>query len=499
MVAFAAGLAVMNVEIAAGRLFAPYYGTSTTTWALLIGTIMLSLAAGGLLGGRLSRTADPDRWPGRLLVAAAILTALLPRVAPLLMAGSLARFRDGDAGPLAGAAAGAALLLALPVVCLGAVSPLLVHAAGRTAPASALGQISGRLGAAGTLGGLAGTFAAGLLFIPWLGTSRTIQAGSLCLAGAALLASLCARRRGATLAAAVAGALVVMWLGSVVHPPAPAGHLVSASESRMNYIAVVDVAGERQLRLNDGYAVQSTAPRDGRLPLRDVWAYYALAPMWGASAEVRSVLLLGMGGGTAAEIYRRLYPSARITGVELDPEVVRAGAEELGTDLSAVNVRIDDARTFAAGAARGDVRYDVVVLDAFQFPYVPFQLTTVEFFRDLAACLSPGGVLVINVGRHRDRRDVVDAVARTVSAVFPHVQEADAPNPSNTILVATRHDPTDAVGLDRLGPPAAGALRPLARLARAMRPATWPENAPLLTDDDAPVEWLTDRIVWSAM
>ncbi len=501
LIAFIAGLAVMNTEIAAGRLFAPHYGTSTTTWALLIGTVMLSLAIGGVAGGWLSRRSDPAPWLPRLLLVAAALSALLPRVAPALMAGSLTQFRAGQLGQLAGAAAAAAVLLALPVACLGAISPLLLHVAGRrierTLPDD-LGTLAGRLYAAGTLGGLTGTFAAGVLFIPWLGTSRTIDLGALSMALAALVMALRARRRGMILTAAVAAALFAAGLRRPLLPPPPMGALVQAVESRHNYISVVDVGGERQLRVNDGFAVQSVSLRSGRLPLRDVWAYYALAPSW-AARPVESVLLLGMGGGTAAEIYRRLYPDARITGVEIDPAMVKAGEEHLGLDLSGIDVRIEDARTFAARGAHFRAQHDVIILDAFQFPYIPFQLATREFFLDLADCLAPGGVLMVNVGRHRDHRAVVHAVTRTLSSVFPHVQSADPPNHSNTIVVATRHAPDRAVGLSGLARPASSALAPLAPLARAMRPASWPDSAPLLTDDHAPVEWLTDLAVWSAL
>ncbi len=504
LTAFIAGFAVMNTEIAAGRLFAPYYGTSTTTWALLIGSIMMSLAAGGVAGGWLSRRGRPEPWLARLLLVAAALSALLPRLAPHLMAGSLGQLRAGHLAPLAGAAAAAAGLLFLPVACLGAISPLLLHVAGRRVErtlAHDLGTVAGRLYAAGTLGGLAGTFAAGLVFIPWLGTSRTIDLGSLLLALAALVMALRSRRRPAGLVAALAAALFATCLRRPILPPASAGRLVHAAESRLNTIAVVDVGDERQLLVNDGFAVQSVAHRDGRLPLRDVWAYYALAPSWAAKPAVESVLLLGMGGGTAAEIYRRLYPAAHITGVEIDPAMVSAGASYLGHDLSEVDVRIEDARTFAAEAAVSDPgRHDVIILDAFQFPYIPFQLTTREFFLDLADCLAPGGVLMVNVGRYGEHRDVVHAVSLTLSSVFPHVQSADAPNRSNTILVATRHRPDQAVGLAGLrGTPAASPLAPLAPLARSMRPASWPESAPLLTDDHAPVEWLTDLAVWSSL
>jgi spermidine synthase len=200
-------------------------------------------------------------------------------------------------------------------------------------------------------------------------------------------------------------------------------------------------------------------------------------------------LLLGAGGGTSVEIYRRLYPNARVTGVEIDREMVRAGQEQLGIDLSGVEIVIEDARTFASRAPRA--AYDVIILDAFQFPYVPFQLTTHEFFRQLDACLAPGGVVVVNAGRQGEHRAMVHALARTLASVFPHLQAADAPNRSNTMLVASHHRPTT-----RAVPPE---LRSVAAALAPLAPARWPADTPLLTDDHAPVEWLTDRIIWAAL
>jgi spermidine synthase len=508
LVAFAGGFAIMNAEIAAGRLLAPYFGTSTTTWALLIGTILTSLAVGGLVGGWLSRRGAPERWLIVLLAGAAVLVALLPRVGPWLMAGSLARFGSGHRGTLLVSAGAVALLLAGPMLLLGALSPLVLQVAGRLHPgdrlAPELGSVSGRLYAAGTLGSLVGTFGAGLLFIPWLGTTRTIDVGALALGLTGAWVALRLRSRG-LLGAAAGPTLLFLALvvtGNAPGPRPPVGRLVWSGESRYNHVTVVETGVQRQLRVNEGFAIQSVAFTDGRLPLHDVWGFYALAPAWGEHPSPRRVLLLGLGGGTSAEIYRRLYPGARVTGVELDGAIVRAGTRHLGVKLDGVEIVIEDARTFVARAAtRGGDRWDVIILDAFQFPYVPFQLTTREFFRQVATCLEQGGVLMVNAGRYGDHRGVVHALGRTLHAVFPYVLAADAPNRSNTLLVATTHDPRRGVGPSRLrvDDRAARQLERLGDRYAAMLPASWPPETPLLTDDDAPVEWLTDRIVWQRL
>lgn len=497
------GFSIMNAEIAAGRLFAPYYGTSTTTWALLIGTVLLSLTGGSLLGGWLSRRPGAQRTLILPVLAAAVLLAILPRLAPSLMAGSLARFHSGEVAGLFAGGGAAAFLLAAPIICLGALGPLLFHSVGQVGHqgdelARDLGRIAGRLSAGGTVGSMLGTFAAGLVLIPWQGTARTIDVGAvLLLVTAGWLALRTAPVAiGALAAAATTAIALIAW--PAAPPPPPTGQLVYQTESRLNHIAVVDVGGERQLRVNDGFAVQSFVRRDGGLPLRDVWAYYAQAPAW-VAGPTHEVLLLGLGGGTSADLLARLYPEAHLTGVELDPAMVRVGREQLGLALPGVDVVIDDARRYvAAEAAKRPGRYDVIVLDAFQFPYVPFQLTTLEFFRDLDRVLAPGGVVVLNVGRDGEQRGVVHAIARTLATVFPTVRAADPHNRSNTILVASRHDPAQEAGLDQAAPHAAELAQVVATLP-ALAPARWPGKTPLLTDDHAPVEWLTDRIIWSSL
>jgi spermidine synthase len=338
-----------------------------------------------------------------------------------------------------------------------------------------------------------------LLFIPWVGTTRT-----LCLSSAVLVLNALVLR-GAKASSAWSGAIVVgcvCWsaLIGVRDVTAAGGRVLWQTESRYQHITVLEKSAERQLRINEGFALQSFVYLDGRLPIRSVWAYYALAPSFIREPMPHRALLLGLGGGTTVQIYRRLFPSMELTGVELDPQMLEAGQSALGVDFGGVRLVTDDARVFVSREAhQRQHSYDVIVLDAFQFPYIPFQLSTREFFRDLDALLASGGVVMLNVGRHGDHHEVVDAVARTLNDVFPHVLCADVVNQSNSILVASRHAFADAMGRRAYGP---GALRLVEGASIASGPlhaATWPHGTPVLTDDLAPVESLTDQIVWHTL
>jgi spermidine synthase len=191
---------------------------------------------------------------------------------------------------------------------------------------------------------------------------------------------------------------------------------------------------------------------------------------------------------------RQLLPLAKITGVEIDPEVVEVGRRffDLPSD---VRVVLGDARSALSSSPLAEEKetYDVIIVDAFQFPYVPFQLCTVEFFRELERRLSPGGAIVVNVGRDEDGRDVVYAIARTMSTVMAVVRGVDVPSHPNTMLVATRHDPTADAGLQASGYSA----NVVSKLTPLPTPKTLsiPPNTPVFTDDHAPVEAITDSLV----
>jgi spermidine synthase len=494
--AFVVGAATMMAELAASRLVAPFYGTSTPVWALLIGAVLASLALGQALGGRLSRVparVASTRPLGLLLLAAALLLALLPFVAAPVMGGSLSWFRRGDLGLLGASFLGVTALLALPLVSLGACGPLLLHLCVTTREEA--GAVAGRVYALGTTGSLVGTYLSGLLLIPWIGTRATLFVGAASLGVLGLVALLGDLHRRATLGG-VLGLLLLAALG-LAFPGGPIHARKGAvyeAETACQYLQVVETRGARWLYLNEGYAVQSVLPMDGSLPTYGVWGYYALSPAWTRGGPPARVLLLGLGGGSSARSLHRLYPEAEITGVELDPEVVEVGRRFF--DMPAeLRVITDDARAalHRAPLAEEGERYDLIVVDAFQFPYIPFQLCTLEFFAELEARLAEGGALVLNVGRDRDAHDVVDAIARTLAEVLPQVRGVDVPELPNTMLVGTRHPATEDAGLAGLRLPEAVA----AELRRLPSPSTWTPapDAPILTDDRAPVEGLTDRVL----
>ena len=148
-----------------------------------------------------------------------------------------------------------------------------------------------------------------------------------------------------------------------------------------------------------------------------------------------------------------------------------------------------DARFWLAGD-RGP--FDAVIVDAYRQPYIPFHLSTVEFFEEVRDRLTPGGVVAINVGTPPDQTEVVDRIASTMRSVFPAVLTARYGEFNSVVLgFMDAADAADArARLARATGDTAVAARILSPLLTEV-----PAGGDVFTDDHAPVEQLTDGAI----
>ena len=110
----------------------------------------------------------------------------------------------------------------------------------------------------------------------------------------------------------------------------------------------------------------------------------------------RSLAILGNGAGTTVRAYGEFFPRHEIDGVEIDGELTELGQRWFGLrDRPGRRLHTDDARPFLR---RADRRWEAILVDAYRQPYIPFYLTTREFFQLTRDRLEPGGVVVVNAG-----------------------------------------------------------------------------------------------------
>jgi spermidine synthase len=231
-----------------------------------------------------------------------------------------------------------------------------------------------------------------------------------------------------------------------------------------------------------------------------VWDYFLVAPYFNAPAytpdQVEQVLIIGSAAGTVSKAYTAIYGPISIDGVEIDPEIIRVG--EKWFDMTEPNVTTypQDGRYFLANT---DKKYDVIAVDAYRPPYIPFHLTTQEFFQEGFDHLTEDGVMVINAGRTATDYSLVQVLGSTMRSVFPDVYVMDVPSYGsalgNSLVVATKQ-PTQ---LENFAANAVLLQQPhLQRVVdRAMAAGVWELEATdvVFTDDKAPVEQVIHQLI----
>lgn len=474
LLVFFTSAAVLVLEILAGRLLAPYVGVTLETFTAIIGTVLAGIAAGSWLGGRAADQTEPRRLLGPLLIAGGVLAMLSPTV----VAAAGPAFAGG--GPVAIVAITGLAFLA-PALVLSAVSPVVVKM--RLSSLDETGTVVGNLSAVGTAGALAGTFITGFLLIAtlpsrpivlvvgvalvaigtWFG-AKTMQPGVMVIALIAGLSS-------GALTGLVPGPCEIETAYScavvVVDPDRPSGRILRLDIDRHSYVDVEDPTylGFRYTQL-----------------MADV----ILSQTHGAV----NALYIGGGGFTLPQWLTAVRPGSSNLILELDPTLIDIAESQLGLTSDEYEVLVGDARLTIGRAGDG---YDIVVGDAFSGSTVPWHLTTVEFYEQVAEVMPTDGIYVMNLIDGQPA-DFAKAETATLAEVFSTVvviapsDYFDGPRGGNYLVVAT-NGTLDISAIEE----AIESREAAAIVLQSSGLQDWVGQAAVLVDDFAPVDQLISR------
>ncbi len=494
VVVFFSGMTTLAIELSASRLLGTVFGTSNIVWANIIGLILVYLAAGYFLGGRWA-----DRWPNprafyRVVVWGAFTAGLVPLISRPVLLRAAQAVEQLQLALMVGSFISVLILFSVPVTLLGCVSPFAIRLA--ISDPEHAGRVSGRVYAISTLGSILGTFVPVLVLIPTIGTSSTFLVYSLSLLAVALVGWYRSDRKGALIHLWMPFLLLVLaWLTLRGPIKANTGQ-VYERESAYNYIQVVEIEGVRQLMLNEGQGIHSVyAP--GLEATFGTWDYFLSAPFLnppGPGTRVSRIGIVGLAGGTIAKQYTKAFGPIPIDGWEIDADIIQVGRNWFDMNEPNLNAIPQDGRW---GLEHSYEKYSVIGVDAYRLPYIPWHLTTQEFFQVVHDHLEPWGVLVINVGRTPTDRTLIEAMVGTIQSVFPSVYVLDVPFTFNSIIYATVQ-PTSAGNLvsnelaliaDQASPLLLDVIH---RTIQNLQPT--PLSSTVFTDDWAPIELLTNKI-----
>ncbi len=362
------------------------------------------------------------------------------------------------------------------------------------------GEVSGRVYAISTLGSFIGTFLPVLLFIPLVGTTNTFLIFGFFLMTVALV--------GLSLSIGLRKAIKWIWLPIILAILAVvlAGSglkntpdQVYETESSYNYIEVLQRDGYTLLRLNEGQGVHSMYHPDV-LNYSGPWMQHLAGPFFNqppfSPEDVQSIAIIGLAAGTTARQATEVFGPIPIDGFEIDPKIITVGQDYFGMTMPNLNALAQDGRW---GLSKSDMKYTIISIDAYRPPYIPWHLTTKEFFEITREHLTENGVLAINVGRAPNDRRLIDALVTTLLTVYPSVHIMDIPGTFNSMVYATNQPTTfDYLAINLSGLAARGDVHPLL-LDSISRVLSYrqlvPEPTIVLTDDRAPVEWIVNMMV----
>ena len=489
---FFAGMSVMAVELGASRLLAPYFSSSQIVWTIIIGTIMIAMALGNIYGGKSAdKSPNPDKLYGRILIAA-VWIALIPVAGKYIVLGisALLIFTVNNNFLIIAAFCACMVIFVFPLFLLGTVTPSLAKYSVSSLDDS--GRTVGTLGAFNTIGSIIGTFVPTFVTIPAVGTSITF----LIFAGILIVLSVI------YFVSSRVGYKKIIISGVIFVSCCVFGHgdsfafwqkdLTYEGESIYNYLQVSEDDKQVSLSTNVLFGVQSVYMKDDTLT--GLYYDYAMAaPLMvpDKNPDSMEMLILGMGTGTYATQCRKYFGDMNIEGVEIDEKISKLSRKYFALPDD-INVTTYDGRAFLNASDR---KYDVIMVDAYQDITIPFQMSSVEFFRLVKSHLNENGVMVVNMNmRGNDDGDINQYLADTISSVFGNVYTVEVDNSTNRELFAS--DNNDMMGMlnDNISGIKDADLRFMMNKVRDNSIA-YNAGKLIMTDDNAPVELLGMKVI----
>ena len=425
------GFATMALEMLIGRTLTPYFGGTIYTWGALISVFLAGMSTGYALAGRAA-----DRRPNLGVIAALFLLMGLYMVVPSLLGDAILNGILDQTDDVRIGALSAALALAFaPAALMAGVSPFCMRLLLDDAVNS--GKVSGRISALVTVGSIGGALLTSFFLIPTMGV-RSIYAGLGLLVGLAALvfgglAMLENRRRAdRDLASLVVVGVCSLAVGLSIHAGKASAADVTVEKVDSQYNTILIDRDGPLLSMNFGYrnlryeesAMNVTRPDD----LIVAYTRAMTAAVAYPTAPIRNIALVGLGGGRTIVYLTKSMPGVRMDVAELDPKVIDLAAKYFGVRSNGgAHIFNADGRVFLRNTP---VHYDIILLDAYRGPFVPFHLTTQEFYQLVKRKLVPGGVVVQNID---PSTLFFDSTLVTMKSVFANVDVYQADG--NVVLV----------------------------------------------------------------
>lgn len=401
--AFLVGFVTLGTELIASRVIAPLLGNSLYTWTSIIGSVLLGLAAGNYIGGKLADKYPHDKLVTSTLLAAAVAIVCIWPVSHFSYLTLLLRL------PLHTAALSISIiLLCIPALCLGSVYPILIKL--YLSDLGQTGEQAGRLSAAGGVGSIMGVFTTGFFLTGYAGTKLSL----LVLSGLLIISTF------------IVGkfkfkrmyVLILIWLLVIAAQSALADGTGIVFDTPYYKIRIVDTdfRGHKSRMLFLDSELHSIENVDGTR----VGTYQDISPLLSAFVpQPQNILVIGGGSYNLPKDAYRFFKSD-IEVAEIDPGVTQAAEKFFDLNSYPIKKITADGRVYLSTTKQ---KYDLIIEDAFSSSIsLPWYLATEEFEQVAKEKLRDNGVYAMSIisATHGKEAGIYNSTLKTFSQVFPN-------------------------------------------------------------------------------
>ena len=480
VVVFITGACVLVIELVAVRVLSPYYGNTIFSVSSVITVILAALSIGYYAGGKLA-----DRRPSQNLFYGIIVTSGATVLALQILALTLLPYLGYRLSLVSGPLISSTILFFLPGLLLGTLSPFAIKLQKLRDPEEGIGTVAGKMFFWSTCGSIAGSLGAGFILIPHFGVNEIFLGTGVILLAVGMIGMVASGAKGRSILMWVGVSAVL--LGSLFSTLAAAkADVVYEIDGLYEKITVYDreYLGRPARFLKQDWSFSSAMFLDSDELVYDYTKYYQLYKIF--TPNPKEALAIGAGAYSVPKALLQELPEIHVDVVEIEPVLVEIGKRFFRVpDSSRLVNYIEDGRRFLHDS---DKAYDIIFSDVY-VSSIPAHFATKEFFEIAKEKLAPEGIFLANIvgDLTSDPPSFVLAEMKTFRTVFPQsyffaVKSPETEEIQNVIFAG--HKSKKGVSLE--GSVFREKLVDLSRFDLDLYP--------LLTDNFAPVEYLTAQI-----
>lgn len=470
------GSIVMIFELLGSRILAPYIGTSIFVWTSIIGIILGSLSIGYFIGGvKADKNATRNDLVTILLYATLfmILTIIFKNIILIILVEYIRSIKIN--------AIISSILLFTPVsITLGMISPYTAKLKIMNLEKS--GTTIGTLYAISTMGSIIGTFLAGFVLIPTLGTTNLL----IILATILLAMTFYINPKNKLLIKIILAViiLIILFSNNLYHQYSRKNNFFDYDTS-YNRVWIFDgMHNNEPTRFMQINKESNSAMYINKPDLAyDYAKFYNLAIA--LTPDIKSTLMLGGAGYSYPKEFLQRFPNSTIDVIEIDPQLTEIAKKHFALqDSPRLNSIHEDARTYINTTTK---KYDVIFGDAFSSFYsLPYQLTTQEAIRKHYDILNENGAVITNIisSIEGEKGKFLRAEYATYKSIFPQV----------FIFTVNTDDPKAVQNIMLVGVKSSNEISQknntdeIQQLLNTQYKKNIPLDMPVITDEYAPID-----------